>query len=63
MSTIRNIDSVRYKQIESLLGQQKLSPMQQLFGSYLVNQTTCSRCNKQSFTFDLTYHLLISLEK
>jgi hypothetical protein len=41
-----DIDEERYKKIEKILGQQKLSMIQQIFGSYLASRIICNKCQK-----------------
>jgi hypothetical protein len=55
-------DMERYHNVEKLIGRQKISPTQRLFGLYLVSQVFCQNCKKISYTFDLTYHLSIDIE-
>lgn len=41
-----DIDRERYKNVEKALGGQKLSMIQNIFGSYLASQIACEKCNK-----------------
>lgn len=52
----------RYDKVENLLGRQRLTPVQQIFGSYLASRIVCLGCDKESWVTDFTYHLPVSLQ-
>jgi len=52
----------KYRKIEELLGRQKLTFSQQLFGSYLASHIVCLGCKKENWTLDFTYHYPLPLE-
>ena len=51
----------RYEKIESTLGRQKLTPLQNIFGCYLASKVSCLGCLKVSWAIDFTYHFSISI--
>lgn len=57
---LRDID--RYKEVEKAIGYQKLTPLQNIFGYYLLNQTQCSQCKCISNSLNLSYSVPLSLE-
>ena len=56
-------DIERYNKVQKIIGRQKISMIQQIFGSYLASQIICEKCQKQSWTLDLTYHWAIPIAK
>jgi uncharacterized UBP type Zn finger protein len=52
----------RYKSVEAILGNQNLTPIQSIFGFYLLNETQCNQCKQINTSLNLTYNISLSLD-
>jgi hypothetical protein len=57
---LKDID--RYKSVERVLGNQKLTPTQTIFGFYLLNEVQCHQCKEISTSLNLTYNISLSID-
>jgi uncharacterized UBP type Zn finger protein len=48
--------------VEAILGNQKLTPIQSIFGFYLLNETQCNQCKQINTSLNLTYNISLSLD-
>jgi uncharacterized UBP type Zn finger protein len=56
-------DLERYKEVEKILGFQKLTPIQTVFGFYLLNEIQCNQCKEITLSVNLSYNIGLGIEK